>query len=1150
MKKILLLTLLVCQTAVMLAADNWTKVGNLWYWYNDAKTTAEVAPAQQGDPAYSGALSGVITIPETIAVDEANIPVKAIRASVFQNCTNITSVIIDAAITEIYSNCFKDCTGLTTINIPATVTRINSSAFQGCTALAEVLLNEGLTTIEGSAFSGCSGMYQVNIPYTVTTIGGNAFTGCSSLIRVDFVSYERLCDIDFNQATSNPLNNTLANLYINNVKQNGIIIPAGVNTIKQYAFAGLNTVSRVDFSAVEGGLTIKENAFVNNSGYNKVIFKDVNQLCSMNYSNLQSNPLFFGHHIYYSDNVDTEIKIVSIPTACLDHNVVRPYLFAGATDMTRVDFPVEATSTRTGAFKGCTSIEYVGFATQESFDNIGWEDNDANPFYASGKAVPLVNSAPLESLTLSANVTPGKYQNAKWLKSVTFNAGVTAIGAQAFMGCSNLTTVTINGAVITTIGNQAFRECQKLGDLGLPASLTSIGEEAFRNCEKFTTVTIPANCTTLGNGAFVYCTQLKTVTINSAIDIPELCFQNCSNLEQVITTTTNNIGNRAFENCFNLTEVPVTTGLTTIGSNAFYGCKKLTNLMLSDGGVLATIGENAFKNCTSVTMVSLPATIETIYDNAFTGCTALADIYCLKATTPVPVIYSSTFGGRASSIRLHVTNPSDYAAADNWKDFQIVTLANVTLSFYVNGTKTKDITQLAGTRIDPSEEPVVTLLDEGDTKEEFSGWDKAFPETMPSANTRFDGYVTTTTTIDHFKYSLRPAQTINEIAYENRAVLLGAEEDYITQSNNTVTVPATVTNTKGTYNKTAYPVVAIADNAFENQGELANVTLTNNITGLGVSAFKGCSKLESINLAESSVTKLSENVFQNCTALSFTDIPTQITSIEKWALSNTACSNVTIPATITTMGDEVFKDCKSLEKVTFAEGFALALPQMTFLNRGALKDVNLVGTMGSIGIRAFDGCGSLTTIYIPQGIERVGKQSFQNCNHLTNVTLPSTITQINEQAFKGCSTLAQIVVEATTPPTTYANAFDNTTYQNAKVFVPDYETYNTKAPWQEFINLKANTTYQLKYMKDGQQYGEIENKKAGENITPRAEPTKTGHEFSGWDGLPAVMPDADVVVTGKFKYNLSYELKEGSLQPGIALPAAEDLWFGDEIVVP
>lgn len=134
MKKILLLTLLVCQSVAIMAADdpNYRKVGDLWYKLklSNDKWSAAVVAARNSET-YTG-LSGEITIPATIHVDETDIDVTEIGANVFQNCTNITSIVIKAAITEIFPNCFKGCTGLTTINIPVTVTKINSSAFQDC----------------------------------------------------------------------------------------------------------------------------------------------------------------------------------------------------------------------------------------------------------------------------------------------------------------------------------------------------------------------------------------------------------------------------------------------------------------------------------------------------------------------------------------------------------------------------------------------------------------------------------------------------------------------------------------------------------------------------------------------------------------------------------------------------------------------------------------------------------------------------------------------------------------------------------------------------------------------------------------------------------------------------------------------------------
>ena len=1150
MKKILLLTLLVCQSVAIMAADNWVKVGNLWYWYNDAKTTAAVVPARNSET-YTG-LSDEITIPATIHVDETDIDVTEIRANTFQGCTNITSVVINAAITQILSNCFKGCSGLISINIPATVTKINSSAFQNCSSLDVVNIPDGVTTIYGSAFAGCSGMTEINIPASVTSIEGNAFDGCTSLTKANFASYESLCSIDFNNVKSNPLNNKDAELWIGGTKQTSLMIPASITTIKQYAFAGLNSVSSVDFSAVDGGLTIAKDAFVNNSGYDIVIFKNAAQLCSMDYATLSSNPLYYGHHIYYFGNAN-EQKRIEIPAGSLkDGHTIRKYCFAGASAITRVNIPEEATWIDDGAFVECTNLELVSFVSEPHFQSIGWGVETANPF-ANGKANPLIVDTPLENIELSEDVPAYKYKNSKWLKSVTLTTGVTSIGEEAFMGCTNLTSVTFSGAEITSIGSRAFRSCWSLGNITLPESVTSIGEEAFRDCKStsFTEITIPANCISLGQGAFVWCTQLKTVTIKSPIDIPNLCFQNCGNLDSVITTTTKNIGNDAFYKCTKLKTVPMTDGLVEIGDNAFFDCGSLTDLTLDEAVNLTTIGEAAFKGDTCVTMVSLPEAIEHIKDNAFQDCKRFVNLYCHR-TTSVPTIHYNTFGGRGKSITLHVTNPTDYLAEVNWKKLNIVSWADVTLSFYVNGERLeKKITLKAGSRIttpNPEDSIKTHLYKDDDIEEEFSGWDKPFPKMMPSEDTRFDGYVTTTAMIDHFKYSLRPAQTIEKKNYENRAVLLGAEKDYITQSNHKVIVPETVTNTNtnGTYNKTPYPVIAIADTAFVNQKELTDVKLTANITELGVGAFKGCSKLESINLSESNVTSLSENVFQNCTALSFTEIPNKITSIGKWALSNTYCSAVTIPSSIAKMGDEVFKDCKSLKKVTFAEGFALALPQMTFLSCGALEDITLVGTMGSIGIRAFEGCGSITNLVIPEGIARIGKQAFNGCNKLANVTLPSTITQINEQAFMGCDNLVQIVVKATNVPATNSDAFTDYAYQHAYVYVADIAKYSAAEPWNTFTLLFANTTYKLTYFVDGKKYDE-KDINVGEKIIPIAKPTKDGHQFSDdWEGLPEVMPAENVEVTGKFEYQLSYTLADGSLTPEKDLPDPKLYWYGEK----
>lgn len=74
--------------------------------------------------------------------------------------------------------------------------------------------------------------------------------------------------------------------------------------------------------------------------------------------------------------------------------------------------------------------------------------------------------------------------------------------------------------------------------------------------------------------------------------------------------------------------------------------------------------------------------------------------------------------------------------------------------------------------------------------------------------------------------------------------------------------------------------------------------------------------------------------------------------------------------------------------------------------------------------------------------------------------------------------------------------------------------------------LKASSsltqTYDLVYMVDGKEYARVQ-MDAGAAITPIAAPEKEGHTFSGWQNLPEVMPENDVIVTGTFTVN-SYRL--------------------------
>lgn len=292
--------------------------------------------------------------------------------------------------------------------------------------------------------------------------------------------------------------------------------------------------------------------------------------------------------VYYGDNI-------MIDPGSDDESAVRNFIVR--LDLTNWDW-----GTITGATFTITvtapSRDFTFDATTGTIKKYNGNDAVVNiPSEINGTPVTTIGNAAFRDSSVT---------------SVTIPASVTEIGANAFAGCTNLTSVTYGGDwsnLTIQSGNPAVEDAAKdaaneqlfdfefilnntavvvisykgtAADVTIPSRykgkpVTVIDPVAFYNNSAVTSVTIPDSVTAIPDYAFGFCSQLTNISIpNSVTFIGFSAFNSCTSLKSItLPSSLSTIQSYAFYNCGNLKTIRIPVSVTSIGNCAFDVCPSL-----------------------------------------------------------------------------------------------------------------------------------------------------------------------------------------------------------------------------------------------------------------------------------------------------------------------------------------------------------------------------------------------------------------------------------------------------------------------------------------------------------------------------------------------------------------------------------------------
>ena len=1002
----------------------------------------------------------------------------------------------DAAM-DIATRAFYKCTSLTSIELPANLGTLEAYAFGYTSALTEVTVNVGEKAVLKEKAFGTEPSSSTSSPvFYVTTlnIGENVpvfpvagVFGAEKLANLDAskaknyytdeygVLYNRVEAVVDGQTVNVPTEV----LFCPNTLDADYVMPQSITTIGAEVFQGKMFKNITISSKVT---SIGANAFANCKYLETVTFADVNAAYVASVAATDETPAVVGNGLKIGANafencerlatISLPKRLIAIGDAAFkgcksftgkvtvpenvgkelaeDEFAVGEGAFYQCAGITEIEFLGANTTlkTSTETFKvnnKNTEFEFMGvFEGCKSLASITVAEANANYATQNGVLYKKVGGVCTELLYCPMQcVGTEKMENEETLNVIEVPNTVKTVWTYAFENAEAADKVEFlsntETPVALSISARAFYSAgveSNLKTVVLPNGMQTIGMKSFEQ-SPLKSITIPNTITNIQIDAFYRSFDLETVTFEEggteALKIGETksvsgCygpFYNCTSLKNInIPERTEYIGYTAFSYS-GVENLHIPASVTTVYNNAFQ-FSELTNVTFAEDSQLKTVSPGAFRD-NNLGSITLPDTVTSIGSSAFDGSKLTsfevpAQITSLDAIfgkhtllqtvtfaegTQLTTILKNAFLGCSALQSISIPSTVTTIGFTAFKDCS--SLSSVTFETNADGKialQSIDHDAFTNTALTAFVLPETTATSLTLNYAMFKGCKNLTTVTLPSQlaslSRVFEGCASVTNiTVDENNANI----TFEDGIIYNK---LKTEIVYVLKDINT----AVLTIPEG--------VDTIASGAFANQPALKEVTLPSSIKSIGSSAFANCYNLQKVTFAKSenyaeTLTTLSASLFSGCTSLSeIVGMPATVKTLGDSVFANCkALTSFTIPANVTSMGKNVF-EASGLTSITIPVGVTV-LNNNTFLNCKDLATVNFTKgdddayKLTTINASAFEGCKSLATFVMPNSVTTISSWVFAESG-IKNVTLSENLTTLASYTFENATGLESIVI--------------------------------------------------------------------------------------------------------------------------------------------